>query len=496
MITIGSEKIRDRKNFWNNCLFHPTDAVEDAWGRRILDRMAKDGAIQTVRIYAMLEDIVYLDGDGTLAYDFRLSDLRLDYLIEKGYDLLIAYGMMPECIATNKNATSSVSKNKTRYKGKLINTSAPLDYALWEEICHTYTAHLVERYGIETVSGWHLQCFNEPDIRFFFLSDLPDDEAGLKIRAQEYCKLYRAFAKGVKSVSKRLRIGGPALAHRLPFLEDFLGYVKENRLPLDFISYHNYGGTGVWRLCNEYCGFNVGNWVHVHEETLAVIQKCGFDNTEMIIDEWGMSGQGFYNIEECPYFIARETEVFSAYFVKLVATIIEKGWHISKLMLCLSGQHEMVTDFSGFRNFFTLNFFAKPIYNAHVLGAKLHRGLLAAQCENKNVFVIPTKNENGDYAVLLTYCAEKFEEDLPEVWEELVFDGNIEGKTAIVYCIDRENTNPFRLYERMGLSPALSEEEIRLLRGEGTLRPIASSPASRSIKLKLTANAVYLIEIK
>ena len=83
MITIKNEIKKQQKNFWNQCLFHPTDAVEDSWGKRILDRIASDGAIETVRIYTMFEDIVYYDGNDTLCYDFRLSDLRLDYMVEK-----------------------------------------------------------------------------------------------------------------------------------------------------------------------------------------------------------------------------------------------------------------------------------------------------------------------------------------------------------------------------------------------------------------------------
>ena len=59
-------------------------------------------------------DIVLMDEKGKLTYDFRINDLRLDYLTEKGYDVLLAYGMMPECIAVNKNATSCQSKNSTQ----------------------------------------------------------------------------------------------------------------------------------------------------------------------------------------------------------------------------------------------------------------------------------------------------------------------------------------------------------------------------------------------
>jgi len=51
MIQIGDQVIRKTQKFWNHCLFHPTDAVEDPWGKRILDRMARDKAVDTVRIH-------------------------------------------------------------------------------------------------------------------------------------------------------------------------------------------------------------------------------------------------------------------------------------------------------------------------------------------------------------------------------------------------------------------------------------------------------------
>ena len=56
--------------------------MEDSWGKRILDRIAKDKSIHTVRVYAMFEDIVYDDGEGNIAFDFRTSDTRLDYLVD------------------------------------------------------------------------------------------------------------------------------------------------------------------------------------------------------------------------------------------------------------------------------------------------------------------------------------------------------------------------------------------------------------------------------
>ena len=113
MIKIKNNVLKEERSFWNQCVFHPTDAVEDPWGRRILDKMSKDGAIDTVRVYAMLEDIVYRGENDELLYDFRLSDLRLDYLVECGYDLVIAYAGVPDCIARTDYGRSSVAKNKS-----------------------------------------------------------------------------------------------------------------------------------------------------------------------------------------------------------------------------------------------------------------------------------------------------------------------------------------------------------------------------------------------
>ena len=120
MIKVKNQVVREQKKFWGNCLFHPTDAVEDAWGRRILDRMSEDGAINTVRIYAMLEDIVYLGEEGEIKYDFRLSDLRLSYLVERGYDLVISYGAMPDCIASAPEIRATLVSSKVTFSASPI----------------------------------------------------------------------------------------------------------------------------------------------------------------------------------------------------------------------------------------------------------------------------------------------------------------------------------------------------------------------------------------
>ena len=491
MIKIENKIVKKQPKFWNHALFHPTDAIEDPWGKRILDRMAADGAIKTIRLYSMFEDIVYTDENGNLCYDFRVSDLRLDYLLEKNYDILLAYGGMPDCIAASTNNQASVSKNKTRYKGKMWNTAPPKDYAVWEEVCYEYTKHLVERYGEETVAKWHCHCHNEPD-GVFWMTNLERDDYMPK--SAEYCKLYDAFVRGVRRASKGIRVGGPALAHHIGFLDQFLAHVKETGVEMNYVALHTYG-TGVRTLNDGTKPLATENhFVYRIDPYMEVLRKYGFENTELILDEWGASAQGFYNVEECPPLIFREHEVYSAYFAKLVYQLIESGINISKMMICLSGQHEMVTDFSGFRNFFTLNFITKPIYNAHLMTSKMEDYLVGVKCENANVFTVPTKDDADNYSVLLTYCSKHFDENLPTITEEMIFADDVSDKTVTIYGIDKNNNNPYRMWERAG-KPEMTEDMLKALREEGRLKPTSVQKGSEPLTLKLTSNCTYLITV-
>ena len=93
------------RNFWNHIVFHPTDAIEDDWGQKILNQIAEDRAAKTVRIYNMFEDIVTLGEDGQLAYDYTLNDYRIDYLLAHGFTPMISYAFVPPFMAQNASET-------------------------------------------------------------------------------------------------------------------------------------------------------------------------------------------------------------------------------------------------------------------------------------------------------------------------------------------------------------------------------------------------------
>lgn len=498
MIRIDTNRtVQKLHNFWNHIHFHPTDAIEDDWGRAILDCVAADKVATTVRMYAMLEDIVTCDGQGVLHYDFTLNDRRLDYMLSRGFDIFLSYNFIPPFLARDAAQTSAVAKNKTRYKGKMIVTSPPSDYTVWEEICYEYTKHIVERYGKAVVASWHLQCLNEPDIKAFFMGDLENSEENATVRLGEYLQLYRHFAKGIDRACKGLCIGGPSVAKYLNFFEGFLQAAQKERLHLDFVSIHTYG-TGPAHLNSGTIPFHAENTLHKHRRYVEILRHY-FPHIELIADEWGAASHGFYNIEECPQFAFREGSEYAAYFGKMVAAYIREGLAPSKMMICLSGQHEMVTDFSGFRNFFTLHGIRKPIYNAYVLMRKLGDQLLQSAWDDPAVSVLSTANGTGKLSIMLAYAAEHFDCELPAVAEQLHLDGLVGKRHVTVWQIDESHTNPYKLSLREGMGDHPTEEQLTRLRAEGELKPVADYDidldGSTPLSVSFESNALLLIEI-
>ena len=496
MITVTERETRTVQNFWNNIHFHPTDAIEDAWGQKILNTIAQDGAVQTIRMYAMLEDIVTRDETGALQYDFTLNDLRLDYLISHGFTVLICYAFQPPCIAADENHLSSVSKNKTRYKGKMINTSRVKDFDAWEEICYQYTRHIVDRYGLERVKTWYLQCYNEPDILQFFMGELPNTPEAAMERLPEYLKLYRGFARAVERVSPNLRIG-QCIACMLNFFEGFLKAAKEEQLKLDFICLHNYGAPPA-EVTDGTKRFSAHNNYENHRAYQEIIDRY-FPEKPILTDEWGAMSWGFMNCEEYPVLTFRENSVFAVYFGKMITEYIEKRVKMEKMILCLSGQHEMTVDFSGFRNFFTLHFIKKPIYNAFLLTKRLKETVLSVTGTDENLSVLPTKDVRGNYAILTAYADEYFEKPLPALNETLEIEAVRGDYHVRVWRIDETHTNPYTLFQRAGYTNDLTEEQIERLRAEGNMVPAEEYDAvfdgTARIRLTATDNALLLAEL-
>ncbi len=495
MITIHDEIAFRQDNFWNNIHFHPTDAIEDDWGGAILDRVAADGAATTVRMYAMLEDIVTRGADGQLCYDFTLNDQRIDAMIARGFHLLISYSFIPPCISSSTVRTNTETAVSSRYKGKFLMTEPPHDWAEWEEICYTYTAHLVGRYGLARVSGWYLQCYNEPDVSGFFMHSLGTTEAARAKRIEAYCKMYEAFARGTMRVSDRLRIGGPAAATH-PMLDAFLAFTSRRNLPVRFACAHSYG-TSPQRINDGQRPIDAQHNLDIIRKYLEVVQRYYPDGLELVIDEWGASNCGFCNLDDCPQLVFRETEAFAAFYVQLIAGCIREKFPLRTLMICLSGAHQphqlpgKFPEFNGFRSFFTEHFIPKPIYGAYVLARKLGDAFLRCESEHKSLTILPTRTAHG-YALLLSNASPSLDPNQPTLTDEIRME--ISGTyRAAIYRIDRDHTNPYQVWQQSG-----GAAQLDALRQAGTLcadESIVRADGTARFPVSIPANGVLLIEL-
>jgi len=499
MVKITGKILKHQHNFWNNFHFHPTDAIEDAWGQVILDKAAADHVADTVRMYAMLEDIVTMDENGKLCYDFTENDVRMDYMLSRGYNLLISYNFIPKCISDNPVMSNTEVNVSTRYKGKMLVTMPPKDWGLWEEICYEYTKHIVERYGLDTVKNFYLQCFNEPDVRGFFMKPLGTGPEATEKRCEEYMKMYTAFEHGTRRVSDKLKIGGPTAASRHIF-DLFLKYTSEHHLKVDYACAHSYG-TNPQRINDGLCDIGVENNMKIMKGYIDTIHTYYPEGLEFVMDEWGASGAGFCNLNDCPKLIFRENEIFSAFYGRLITKCTMENIELSKLMICLSGSHQPhqlenhFPEFNGFRSYMTEHYITKPIYNAYVLARHLKETVCESESDNENLLVFPT-TDGTDYDILLTYASADFKEDLPPITDTLKLP--LSGNYRVTkWCIDRDHINPYRMWQKENMAAFPTAEQIKTLRAEGNLRPLETVTVTGDTEIPFTmsCNGLMLIEI-
>lgn len=489
------KKEKDLKNFWGHIVFHPTNAIEDDWGKLYLDKIAEDGAAKTIRIYSMFEESVTLDDNGEMQFDFSLNDKRIDYLVSKGFDLFIAYGFIPTWLAAEKDPELI----KPRYKGATFSRSYPSDYSKWEEICRVYTQHLIDRYGEETVAKWRIHCYNEPDWYHFFHDSAKDNHE----RAAEYCKLYDSFARGVLAASEKIQFGGPALAEspkNFEFLEDFLNHIKKTGTRLDFISFHSYG-TFPELIEDKRKPIDSRGAMFDTMTVARVAKMCGFGHLPLVCDEWGAITEGYLDKSRIPEMAFRENEEYAAYFVRMLTLFDELNLPYEQMMICLSGQHDLKGDLLGNRNFFSKSFYPKPIFNAHVLANKLgdEKLYFYPELEDEYISVMPSRHKkDGHMSILMCYGDDGFVLPRPTKDFEIEMSGIDREYKVVKYVIDKTHANVYTKFLELGEPQDASEEIQKVIREAGALKAEECgtvTPESNTVYVEMENNAVVLLEL-
>jgi xylan 1,4-beta-xylosidase len=216
-----AKKSQPLPHFWEHTIGsgHAKLALRSDWQAQ-LRRCREELGVQYIRFHSLLSDemsTLVQQKDEPIYSFFNIGQV-MDFLLSIGMKPLVELSFMPTALASGK-------KTVFHYKA---NVTPPKDYAQWATLIHKLLTHWVERYGLEELLQWYFEVWNEPNLESFWPSTQED-----------YFELYRRTAQTIKSVDQSLRVGGPATA-RNAWIEEFLTFCKQNKLPLDFISTHHY----------------------------------------------------------------------------------------------------------------------------------------------------------------------------------------------------------------------------------------------------------------
>jgi xylan 1,4-beta-xylosidase len=390
---------------------------------------------------------------GQSVYNFSYVDQIYDGLLANGVRPFVELSFMPKKMASDPNALHAFW-----YKQ---NVSPPKDYALWDDMITAFTKHLVERYGIDEVSQWYFEVWNEPNLDFW---------AG-KPAQPTYFELYDHTARAVKKVSGRLRVGGPSTA-QAAWVPDFLRHCKQENVPVDFVSTHVYAndtakdvmGTDEQIPRDRMVCRSVSK---VHDEIVA----SPFPSVPLIFSEYNASYANEPNVTDTIYmgpWLADTIRQCDG------LTVAMSYWSFSDVF---EEQGVVRTPFYGGFGLVAEDGIPKPALNAFAMLHQLGERRLKLDSDT----ALATKRSDGSLAIALWNYAPPFGTGAKYTPPPAVagpakhFDLKVEGvkpNAAVqIWRLDADHGNVVKTFDEMGRPSDPTREQIVKLREAGKPSP-------------------------
>jgi xylan 1,4-beta-xylosidase len=421
-----------------------------------------------MRFHAILHDEVGIyneDEHGNPVYNFAYVDEIYDGLLKNGMRPVVEISFMPKKLAFNPDAL-----HPFWYKQ---NVSPPKNWEKWDGLITELARHLVQRYGVDEVAQWYFEVWNEPNIDFW----------GGVPRQKTYFELYDHTARDLKSVSSRLRVGGPATA-AAAWVADFLKHTSEKQVPVDFVSTHGYADDTVENL------FGTNEDIAMDDRVCRAVAKVrneirssAMPKLPLLWTEWNVPGMK--EVRDTSYVgpalanTVRECDgMVDALSFWTFSDVFEEGGPIPK-------------PFEGHFGLRAKGGINKPSYYDFSL---LHR-LGDARFANSNPNVIVTKRKDGTLVIALwnlvdpdkTGSAKKF---------QLVFENIRSNAPVTISRVDDDHGNTLAAYRALGSPRYPTEDQVRRLNAATEPRPEQSHLEGDRLDLDLQVNALVLIEVK
>lgn len=294
--------------YWERCIGagRANEGLRAGWLEQ-LELVHKDCGFQYVRFHGLFHDDMFVyfpKNNGKTIYNWQYIDELFDRMLNMGIRPFVELAFFP------KEMAATDTKHQFWWKANI--SVDQNNFGKWHDLVQAFTQHVVDRYGIQEVSSWYFEVWNEPNLNPGFLDGTKSD----------YFHLYKEAALAVKSVDQSLRVGGPSTSNFVAdsrfngevydknksvfwdaktintkewkgvWIEDFLAYCVKENLPVDFISTHPYPTD--YALDPE-TGRGRGSTRYVHstrddiEWLRKILSKSKYPNAEIHLTEWSTS---------------------------------------------------------------------------------------------------------------------------------------------------------------------------------------------------------------
>jgi xylan 1,4-beta-xylosidase len=422
-----------------------------------------------VRFHAILHDEVGVyneDEHGNPVYNFSYVDQIYDGLLKNGVKPFVEISFMPKKLAFNPDAL-----HPFWYKQ---NVAPPKSMELWDGLMTKFAQHLVDRYGIDEVSTWYFEVWNEPNIDFW--NGIP--------RQKSYFELYAHTAKDLKGVSPRLRVGGPATA-AAAWVGDFLKFTAENHVPVDFVTTHGYADDTVEDLFGTKEDIPMDDRVcRAIAKVRSEIKSSAMPELPLFWTEWNVQGQDqsrdttfvgpalANTVRQCDGMV----QMLSFW---TFSDVFEEGGPIPEPF---EGQF-------GLRAKGGIN---KPSYYAYGLLHQLGDQRIANPSKN----VIATKSAEGNISVAVWNLVDPGQQGTSRQ-VELAFSGVPATARVTVQRVDADHGNVLPKYAAMGKPLDPTPDQVEQLNRETTLpAPEQAQLRDGKLALSLTPDALVLVKVQ
>ena len=451
---------------WRKCVGsgHATLALRADWQAQMRIASAELG-FEYVRFHGLLDDDMgtLICQSNQFVYSFFNADQIFDFLVSIGMRPIVELSFMPSTLSSGGDIVF-------HYKG---NITPPRDPAQWAELMRRLAAHWVERYGIEEVSQWYFEVWNEPNLQAFWTGT-----------QQEYFEFYGATVQAIKGVDARLRVGGPATAGNA-WIPEFQQYCAAKNLPADFISTHYYPTDAFGEIGAD----TITQLEHAPLDVMrqhALVAKDQAAGKPLLYTEW--------NITSNPRDPLHDSAAAAALAVRIVLGVDDvvdaySYWTFSDIF---EENYFPSVPFHGGFGLMNLHGIRKPIYHAFAMVAKLGSGHFPIAQEHPTLMVWAGVPDGQGSSHVLAINQAMPRHDIVEETLTLRLDPPAGMRAAAVSIarIDEQNANPVALWRSWGEPDYLSAQHVAALHQAAA--PVAEAIAFGTEGGQLTISTTLL----